>query len=65
MKDEHCSFAIFNADGRCIAACHHNWKVVFEHDCKGVKRGAEADLKHHGREYQLGGRFKKNHGTKL
>jgi len=65
MREEHCSFATYNADGRCIAPCHHNWKSMFEHDCKGVTRGREEHLKLHGREYQIGGRFKKHHGIKL
>jgi hypothetical protein len=62
---EHCAFAKKNADGRCIAICHHNCDVVFEFDCTGLSRAREDALKQHGREYQLGGRFKKDHGIKL
>lgn len=60
MKDSHCSQAVLNAYGRCIADCHCNWEYDFEHDCKGVDRERESNLKIAGREYQIGGRFKEN-----
>jgi len=64
MRD-HCAFAKLNGSGRCIADCHRNLKVGFKHDCEGITREREEHLEIEGREYQLGGRFKKNHGTKL
>ena len=64
MRKEHCEFAKLNQHGRCIAICHYNCIAVFVNDCKGIKREREKDIELAGREYQIGGRFKK-HATKL
>jgi hypothetical protein len=65
MRKEHCAFAHCTPYGRCIAICWRNEEVVFEYDCIGNDRSDEPELMEAGREYQLGGRFKKQHGTKL
>ncbi|MHC4757112.1 MAG: hypothetical protein ACYTE8_00485 [Planctomycetota bacterium] len=64
MREEHCSFAELNSFGRCIAACYYVYEADFEEDCIGITRLPEKDQEVAGREYQLGGRFRK-HGTKL
>ena len=65
MREEHCSFAVLNSHGRCIAACYYTYETDFQEDCIGVNREREKHLETKGREYQIGGRFKKDHGTKL
>jgi hypothetical protein len=65
MREEHCAFAECTPYGRCIAVCWRNYEEDFKQDCIGNKRDEEPELMLAGKEYQLGGRFKKGHGTKL
>jgi hypothetical protein len=62
MRDEHCAFAICYGGNRCIADCHYNWDSTFEQDCVGIPRYTDEEFIEDGKEYRLGGRFKK-HGT--
>jgi hypothetical protein len=55
MRDKHCSQAVLNSHGRCIAICHHLQAPEFEQDCTGVTRDREKELEVTGREYQIEG----------
>lgn len=39
MREEHCDLAKLNANGKCVASCHYNWKTMFEEDCIGERGG--------------------------
>lgn len=41
QRDQHCSLAVTNRHGRCIACCHYNWKSHFNCDCTGRDREDE------------------------
>ena len=62
MRKEHCDFAVLNGQGRCIAACTHNWNTMFEQDCTGNTREGETDMLEAGRECTIAG-GKKLNGT--
>jgi len=50
MKDKHCSGAILDNNGKCIAICHHNLSTGYQTDCMGIDH---AEPNADGREVQI------------
>ena len=46
LRAEHCSLAVKDENGRCIAICHRNARFGYNADCTGKMRESTADLAH-------------------
>lgn len=55
-RDRHCSGAVLNKCGKCIAECHINTLNIYECDCVGNTNDSEEDW--NGREICLSMRKK-------